>query len=99
MHQFTMRIARLKMARQTLRDGRITGCSGDSTHAAAAGNGRCSGYGCMTAAFYPLVGGAVRRFGQDELDPRLPAMPLADDVATLVRPAPSQEPVTVHAVD
>ncbi len=86
---------RMKLACQTLRDGRITGCSGDTIHAVAAGNGRCSGYGCMTAAYYPLVAGAIRRFGQEELDERLEP-PVPPDVATLMRPAPCTEPAKIY---
>ncbi len=82
---------RIKLAARSLRDGRESGCLGDTTHAAAAGNGRCSGYGCMTTAYYPLVAGAVRRFGQEELDPRLPQTPLPPQMATLIRPAPCNE--------
>ena len=74
----TMAAGRLRLARQSLRDGRRHGCSARSIGAVASGHGRDSGYGNVTGCFYALAHGAVKHVGHER-----PALSLTDGDAGL----------------
>jgi hypothetical protein len=79
---------RLRIGRQTLKDGRDHGCGGYTTGALASGHGRADRWGDVNAVFGPLLNGCVRLYNAE--DP-LVVYPdgLPDQVATIVAYEPT----------
>ncbi len=68
--------ARLRLARESLRDGRGHSASGRSIAAVAAGHAREAGYGNVTGCLYALAHAALRFVGHER--PGLTLMPAGD---------------------